>query len=384
MTISRTRRLIDEATHGEVFGWVLRQLAQRGLLKGRTMDIDATTLEANAAMKSIVRRDSQQSYREYLKRLAEAEGIEGADAAQLRRMDRGRAKKASNAEWVNPHDPEAEITRMKDGRTALAYKAEQAVDLATGAIVAITAEGGATGDSESVQQTLPAAGEALAEQIATPTADGEFAGHAEGIEEVVADKGYHSGEVLAEMKTLGLRTYIAEPERGPRKWANKGEQKAAVYGNRRRIQGLRGKALLRKRGEMLERPFAHLFETGGMRRLYVRGKANVQKKLLLQAAACNLALILRQMLGAGTPRALRDRLADLFLLFFWMMALAKAAAGLRQPLSGAVRTTESLLRRFAAPRNCCSKTPGLDTGCYCPLRGKRRRWRRRPTPSPPP
>ena len=363
VTISRTRRLIDEATHGELFGWVLRQLAQRGLLKGRTIGIDATTLEANAAMKSIVRRDSQQSYREYLQRLAEAEGIEGADAAQLRRMDRGRAKKASNAEWVNPHDPEAEITRMKDGRTALAYKAEQAVDLVTGAIVAITAEGGATGDSESVQQTLPAAGEAVAEQIATPTAAGEFAVHAEGIEEVVADKGYHSGEVLAEMKTLGLRTYIAEPERGPRKWANKGEQKAAVYGNRRRIQGLRGKALLRKRGEMLERPFAHLFETGGMRRLYVRGKANVQKKLLLQAAACNLALILRQMLGAGTPRALRDRLADLFLLFFWMMVLAKAAAGPRQPLSGAVRTTESLLRRFAAPRNCCSKTPGLDTGC---------------------
>ena len=129
------------------------------------------------------------------------------------------------------------------------------------------------------------------------------------------------------MKTLGLRTYIAEPGRGPRKWANKGEQKAAVYGNRRRIQGPRGKALLRKRGEMLERPFAHLFETGGMRRLYVRGKGNVQKKLLLQAAACNLGLLLRQMLGAGTPRALRDRLADLFLLFFWMMALAKAAAG---------------------------------------------------------
>ena len=187
--------------------------------------------------------------------------------------------------------------------------------------------------------------------------------NAAGIEEVVADKGYHSGEVLAKMRALGLRTYIAEPERGPRKWANKGEQKAAVYGNRRRIQGLRGKALLRKRGERLERPFAHLFETGGMRRLYVRGKGNVQKKLLLQAAACNLGLLLRQMLGSGTPRALRDRLADLFLLFFWMMALAKAAAGPRQPLSGAVRTTESLLRRFAAPRNCCSKTPGLDTGC---------------------
>ena len=324
VTISRTRRLIDEATHGEVFGWVLRQLARARLLKGRTMGIDATTLEANAAMKSIVRRDSQQSYTEYLKRLAQAEGIEGADAAQLRRMDRGRAKKASNAEWVNPHDPEAEITRMKDGRTALAYKAEQAVDLETGAIVAITAEGGATGDSESVQQTLPAAGEAVAEQIATPTADGEFAVHAEGIEEVVADKGYHSGEVLAEMQAMEVRTYIAEPERGRRQWTGKEEQKAAVYRNRLRVTGQRGKALLRKRGEMLERPFAHLYETGRMRRLYVRGKINVQKKLLLQAAACNLALVLRQLLGAGTPRGLQDRIAELFLLVLWITAARMA------------------------------------------------------------
>lgn len=324
VTISRTRRLIDKESHQEVFGWVLRQLARAGLLKGKTIGIDATTLEANAAMKSIVRRDTQQSYREYLQRLAEAEGIEAQDAAALRRVDRHRAKKVSNAEWVNPHDPEAEITRLKNGRTALAYKAEHAVDLETGAIVAVTAHGGASGDSKSVQQTLPAAGEAVAEQIATPAAEGEFPVHAAGVEEVVADKGYHSGEVLAQMQALGMRTYIAEPERGRRQWAGKREQKAAVYGNRRRIQGQRGKALLRKRGQMLERPFAHLYETGGMRRLRVRGKVNVQKKLLLQAAACNLALVLRQMLGAGTPRALQDRLAQLFLVFFWMAAVEVA------------------------------------------------------------
>ena len=188
----------------------------------------------------------------------------------------------------------------------------------------MTAHGGATGDTESVQQTLPAAGAAVGEQIATPTAEGEFVVNADGVEEVVADKGYHSGEVLAEMQAMEVRTYIAEPERGRRQWTGKEEQKAAVYRNRRRVTGQRGKALLRKRGEMLERPFAHLYETGRMRRLYVRGKINVQKKLLLQAAACNLALVLRQLLGAGTPRGLQDRIAELFLLVLWITAARMA------------------------------------------------------------
>ena len=164
-----------------------------GLLKGKTIGIDATTLEANAAMKSIVRRDTEDSYTEYLKRLAEAAGLETSDEEALRHMDRRRKKKGSNVEWVNPHDPEAQITRMKDGRTALAYKAEHAVDMDTGAIGAVTTHGGAVGDTTSVKETLPAAGEAVAEQIAEPTASGRFKVYAKGVEELVADKGYHSG-----------------------------------------------------------------------------------------------------------------------------------------------------------------------------------------------
>ena len=317
VTISRTRRLIDASTHQAVFGWVLRELARRGLLKGKTIGIDATTLEANAAMKSIVRRDTQESYMEYLKRLAEAEGVEASDAAALRRMDRRRPKKASNAEWVNRHDPQAEITRMKDGRTALAYKAEQAVDMETGAVVAVTAHGGAAGDPESVEVTLPAAGEAVAEWIAEPTPEGKYAVNAHGVEEVVADKGYHSGPVVAELHAAGVRSYVAEPERGRQKWAGKQAQQHAVYANRRRIRGHRGKALLRRRGEVLERTCAHLYESGALRRLHVRGKQNVQKKLLLQALACNLALILRQQTGAGTPRAAQDLAAALFFILLW-------------------------------------------------------------------
>jgi transposase len=258
VTISRTRRLLDEATHQEIFGWVLRQVTQAGLLKGKTIGIDATTLEANAAMKSIVRRDTEESYSEYLKRLAEAAGVEASDEAALRRMDRRRKKKGSNAEWVNPHDAEAEITRMKDGRTALAYKAEHAVDMETGTIVAVTTHGGAVGDTSSVAETLPAAGVAVAEQIAEPTTNGQFRVNAKGIEELVADKGYHSEDVLVDLRGLEVRTYIAEPNRGRRKWTGKQAGRAAVYANRQRIGGHRGKHLLRRRGELVERTFAHV------------------------------------------------------------------------------------------------------------------------------
>jgi len=165
VTISRTRRLIDEATHQRVFGWVLEQLARAGLIKGKTIGVDSTTLEANAAMKSIVRRDTQESYTGYLQRLAAAEGVEAEGGAALRRMDRKRAKRMSNQEWVNPSDPEAEITRLKDGRTGLAYKAEEAVDMGTGAIVAVTAHGGAAADTETVAQTVAEAGLAVAALI---------------------------------------------------------------------------------------------------------------------------------------------------------------------------------------------------------------------------
>src|SRR5271170_1188331 len=295
VTISRTRRLIGAAAHQQVFGWVLKRLARGGLMKGKTIGIDSTTLEANAAMKSIVRRDTQQGYSEYLKRLAQAEGAEASDTAALRRMDRKRPKRMRNQEWVNPADSEAEITRLKDGRTALAYKAEQAVDMETGAIVAVTTHSGA------IAETVAEAGIAVAEQaVQRPV-------NQAGIEEVVADKGYHSNEVMRKLAEWKLRSYVAEPERGARKWKGKAAEQAAVYANRRRVSGARGKRLQAGRGERVERNFAHQFDTGGMDRLYVRGLHNVHKKLLIQAAACNLALLMRSLYGAGKPRAAHDR-----------------------------------------------------------------------------
>jgi transposase len=306
VTISRTRRLLDEATHQAVFRFVLTEVARRGLLKGKTIGIDATTLEANAAMRSIVRRNTGESYMEYLRKLAKEAGIDANDDDAVRRMDRKRKKKTSNEDWVNPHDPDAEVTKMKDGTTHLAYKAEQAVDLETGAIVAVTTHGGATGDTESVLETLPEAGVAVAEQITTSTAQGACKVHAAGMSEVVADKGYHSGPVLAQMQEWCVRTYISVPQQPRRQWENKAHQQAAVYANKRRVESQRGKDLLRRRGEFLERPFAHQYETGGLRRVHVRGRDNVAKRVVLQAAAFNLALILRSLTKAGTPRGLAD------------------------------------------------------------------------------
>jgi transposase len=330
VTISRTRRLLDEETHQTVFTFVLREVARRGMLQGKTIGIDATTLEANAAMRSIVRRDTGESYMEYLRRLAGEAGIDGSDDEAVRRMDRKRKKKTSNEDWVNPHDPEAEVTKMKDGTTHLAYKTEQAVDLDTGAIVAITTHGGATGDSESVRETLPAAGFAVAEQIDTPTAQGAYKVQEQGLREVVTDKGYHSGAGLAEMSE-SVRTYVSVPQQPRRNWEGKAQQQAAVYANRRRVEGERGKSLLRRRGELLERPFAHQYETGAMRRLHVRGRDNVAKRVLLQAAAFNLALILRSITKAGTPKGLADIRRNLFFTLCCVLAALRASASRLKP-----------------------------------------------------
>jgi transposase len=309
-TISRTRRLIDVETHRAVFTWILQVLATANLVKGKTIGIDATTLEANAALRSIVRRDSGETYQEFLTRLAQASGIETPTRADLARLDRKRPKKGRNTEWRHPHDPDARITKMKDGRTHLAHKAEHAVDMETGAIVGVTVQGTDQGDTTTVADTVTAAAEAL-EAVAAVT-DGETA----VIDEVVADKGYHSNQVLVDLAALDLRTYIAEPDRGRRKWKKKADARDAVYANRRRICGARGRALQRRRSERLERPNAHLYETGGMRRTHLRGHANILKRLFVHVGGFNLGLFMRTRFGIGTPRSLQGRVA--LLVALWM------------------------------------------------------------------
>jgi transposase len=300
-TISRTRRLIDLDTHRAVFTWVLQRVAEAGLVHGQTVAIDATTLEANAALRSIVRRDTGEGYQEFLTKLAEASGIETPTRTDLARFDRKRKKKGANRDWISPADPDARITKMKDGRTHLAHKAEHAVDLETGAIVAVTIQGADQGDTATLPKTLAEAVEQL-DQVTD--ADGEPVALAD---EVVADKGCHSRAVVLELHTHGFRTYISEPDRGEQSWIDQADARDAVYGNRRRIRGDRGKRLLRRRGERVERSFAHAYDTGGMRRTHLRGTTNILKRVLIHTSGFNLGLLMRHWIGVGTPRGLQGR-----------------------------------------------------------------------------
>jgi transposase len=312
-TISRTRRLIDVETHRTVFTWVQQRLVDADLLHGQTIAIDATTLEANAAMRSIVRRDTGESYQAFLTRLAQSSGIETPTRDDLARLDRKRKKTTSNKDWTNPFDPDAKVTKMKDGRTHLAYKAEHAVDVETGAVVAVTVQGADQGDTTTIVETLTAAAtqiEAAQEQVDDP----------QPLEEVVTDKGYHSNQTMVDLDALEIRSYAAEPDRGRRDWSKAPDAQAPVYGNRRRIRGARGRRLMRRRGETDERSFAHVYDTGGMRRTHLRGHTNILKRILIHVSGFNLGLIMRQLIGVGTPRGLQDRSAVVIATLVALMA----------------------------------------------------------------
>jgi transposase len=301
-TISRTRRLIDLETHSEVFQFILKVLANHDLISGKTAGVDGTTLEANAAMRSIVRRDSGEGYQEFLVRLAKESGIETPTREDLAKLDKKRKNKASNDDWQSPNDPDAKITQMKGGTTHLAHKAEHAVDLQSGAILAVNVCDAAVGDTNTLIDTLVQA----TENLAAVEDDSRVADKisTRWMSEVVDDKGYHSKQVMMDLAEMNIRSYTSEPQRGKQKWANDPEARDAVYANRRRIRGDRGKALLRKRGELVERSFAHCYETGAMRRLHLTKRDNVAKRVLIHVAGFNLGLMMRVKYGLAKPRGL--------------------------------------------------------------------------------
>ena len=311
-TLSRIRHRIDIETHQEIFTWALKALAQENLISGKTVGVDATTLEANAALRSIIRRDTGEKYDEFLTRLARESGIETPTREDLSKLDKHRKNKGSNDDWQNPHDPDAQITRMKDGRTHLAHKAEHAVDMDSGAVLAVTLQGAVVSDTTSVTGTF---GEALG-NLNSISAETGTKLHPRWGDELVADKGYHSNEALSDFDELCVRTYVSEPKRGRRNWNEKETARKAVYANRRRIKGERGLRLMRRRGELIERSFAHCYETGAMRRTHLRGHENILKRLLIHVAAFDLSLIFRKLFGNGTPREMAEALKSIIFAMF--------------------------------------------------------------------
>jgi transposase len=294
--MSKTRGRLPHEVHERVFGWVLALIAERGLVRGERIGVDASTLEANAALRAIVRRDTGEGYREMLQRMAEESGIATPTAEDLIRLDRKRTGKTlSNDEWVSRTDPEARIARMKDGTTHLAYKPEHAVDLDTGAVVAAEVHPADQGDTTTITGTLDAARRNLTSVGAPPCSDDPA--------ECVADKGYHSRAVLTDLDGGPWKTRIAEPQRrGISRWHGDADARRAVYNNRVRLRSGVGKQAMRQRAELVERSFAHILDRGGMRRTWLRGRENVHKRYLIHVAGHNLGLLMRLLIGAGTPK----------------------------------------------------------------------------------
>jgi transposase len=364
-TLSKTRKRLGSEVFEGLFQFVLRVVERKGLLRGRVLGIDSTFLRADASMKSIVRRDTGEEYAEYLKRLAQAEGIEEPTAEDARRLDRKRkGKRTSNKEWQSPTDEDARIARLKDGRTRLAYKAEHVVDMETGAVVQAEIHTADQHDTQTMKPNLDAAREKIDRACdydgdddppagASPTAAGE---RAPRVVEVVADKGYHKVNLLLELQLAAYRTYIPERKQAVHRWGKEGHYvQQAFTGNHRRVARAKGKAHLRKRGELLERTFAHALDTGGMRRARLRGRENLRKRYLIHTAAMNLGLILRAALGSGTPRqaanARKGSALWIFVAWLTMVRLARAlGASASIPGTTLRALTERISRSVHPPR----------------------------------
>lgn len=319
LTVIRERLPLD--VHFQVFAWILKLAHDRKLLRGKTVAVDSTTLEANAAMKSIIRRDTGEDWKQYVTRLMQEKGViePGVTPSEeeIRRYDKQRKdKKVSNDEWTSPSDPDSRIARMKDGTTHLAYKAEHVVDLDTGVLLAAEIYHADQADQQTLEDSLHQA------QI-----NQESAGSDGEIRDVAADKGYHSVETLATLDEYTMfRTYIPEPHRKVAwTWTDKPDgQQAALYANRRRVRGKRGKRLQRLRSEFVERSFAHVCETGGARRSWLQGVEKVRKRYLMAAAAHNLGCLMRSLFRMGTPKGLQALVDLLSSLYFAIAALLRA------------------------------------------------------------
>ena len=370
--LSRTRARLPHEVHTAIFDWVLALIAEAGLVKGERIGVDASTMEANAALRNIVRRDTGEGYRGMLARLAQESGIETPTAEDLARLDRKRkGKKLSNQDWVSKSDPEAKIAKMKDGTTHLAYKPEHAVDLDTGAVVAAELHPADEGDTTTLEKTLAAAKENLEAVDAAPTAEDPA--------ECVTDKGYHSRSVLKALDDGPWKTRISEPkQKGFARWHGDGAARRAVTNNRTRLLSGVAKEAFKLRAEIVERSFAHNLDRGGMRRTWLRGRENVHKRYLLHVAGHNLSLLMRKLIGAGTPR---EAVAGGYGCICVLIALAGAVlvaqmvlivSGWRNRLRRVTNVSPSSETRSIGDRlfqrlrkTAASHLMVIDVACYC-------------------
>ncbi|MCP5114577.1 MAG: transposase [bacterium] len=304
--LSKTRGRLPHEVHGQVFDWVLGLIAEQGLVQGDRIGVDASSMEANAALRNIRRRDTGEGYHDMLARMAAESGIETPSTEDLVRMDRKRkGKKLSNEDWVSKSDPEARIAKMKDGSTHLTYKPEHAVDLDTGAVVAAELHPADEGDTTTLPKTLEVAAANLEKMDAKPTEGGPA--------ECVTDKGYHSRDGLKALEDGPWKTRISEPKiNGVSRWHGDDEARRAVYNNRTRLLSEVAREAFKLRAELCERSFAHILDRGGMRRAWLRGRENIHKRYLLHVTGHNLGLLMRQLIGAGTPREAAERAKGVF------------------------------------------------------------------------
>ena len=351
-SLTYIRNRLPFAVHRDVFIWILALAQEKKLLKGKTVAVDSTTLEANAAMKSIERKDTGEDWNEYLTRLMREEGLlddRDDDAPpnndELRKFDKSREnKRVSNEEWRSPTDPDSRIAKMKDGTTHLAYKAEHVVDLDTEMILAAEIYHADRPDTQTLEDSVNAA-----------QTNQREAGSEQQIKDVVADKGYHANEQLANLhEHTPYRTYIPEPQsQHERTWTDKPpEQKEAVYANRRRTRGERGRRLQRLRSEKTERTFAHVCETGGARRTWLTGLDKLRKRYLMSAAAHNLGVLMRVLFNMGTPRGLQqfaNSLAAVVSSLYLACLISAVLKTVSRPITNAYRTCFQKPPTTAAP-----------------------------------
>lgn len=373
-TLSKYRKRLGTEVFDTMFKFVLSIVAKSGLLQGKVVGVDSTYLRADASMKAIVRKETGETYAQYIKRLAKEDGIDEPTIEDARRLDRKRkGKKTSNTDWKSETDADARIAKLKDGRTRLAYKSEHVVDMDTGVIVAAEIYSADQGDTATLEQSLTA-GRANVEHAKSQRdenaendekpSDDDTDGPKNGnnlppLMGVVADKGYHKAELLWTLKQSNYRAYIPERKQSRRQWQDKSwDVQQAVYGNRNRVKRPKGKALQRRRGELIERTFAHVCETGAMRRVRLRGRENVRKRYLAHIAALNLSLVLRQMLGTGTPRGLAAARKGLFVfvLVLWH-AMTMVVRRMLDPLGD-----RSQSRRISSEQIKADGWPGVDLG----------------------